>query len=116
MQRFSRLNPTAVLLGLFGLLASVAIASAAESPARPRITGIDHVTIYVADVKKSRQFYSEVLGLTAECPQFRGPESCLLVRPSNQRVLLKPTPTEASNLKSWVAEIAFAIDDVERMR
>jgi catechol 2,3-dioxygenase-like lactoylglutathione lyase family enzyme len=89
-----------------------------EQPERPRITGIDHVTIYVSDVTKSSQFYSQVLGLTIGCPSYAGPETCFLVRPSNQRLLLKPAPTDVRNNahKSWLAEVGFATDNVSHTR
>jgi len=115
MQGFSKLSRPAAL-GLFAFLASVAVASSAEAPSRPRITGIDHVTIYVTDLEKSRRFYSGILGFTANCAQSRGPETCLLVLPSKQRVLLKTAPVPAGNLKNWIAEIAFATDNLEQMR
>lgn len=87
-------------------------------PERPRITGIDHVTIYVSDVTKSRQFYSDVLGLRTACPQYSGPETCFLVAPSDQRLLLKPAPAEIRNNphKSWLAEVAFATDELSHAR
>jgi catechol 2,3-dioxygenase-like lactoylglutathione lyase family enzyme len=89
-----------------------------EQPERPRITGIDHVTIYVSDLTKSRQFYSNVLGLKIGCPSYAGPEACFLVRPSDQRLLLKPVPTDMKNNahKSWLAEVGFATDNVLHMR
>ena len=89
-----------------------------EQPERPRITGIDHVTIYVNDVTKSSHFYSDVLGLTVGCPGYSGPETCFLVRPSGQRLLLKPAPTDIRNdaHKSWLAEVGFATDNISRMR
>jgi len=90
-------------------------ASGSQQLGRPRINGIDHVTIYVSEVSKSRQFYSDVLGLTTQCPEYAGPEVCLIVR-RNQQLLLKPAPPQEGTLKNWVAEIAFATDDVERMR
>ena len=81
---------------------------------RPRITGIDHVTIYVSDITKSRRFYSDVLGLTTGCPQYSGPEVCFLVAPSDQRLLLKlaPTETRGDAHKSWLVEVAFATDNI----
>ena len=100
-------------------LASLALASGRGSgPGRPRILGIDHVSIYVSDLKKSRQFYEEVFGLTAKCPQYAGPEPCFLVIPSQQRVILKRAPAQANHgtLKNWLAEVAFATDDVTEMR
>jgi len=99
MQRFSRvargLEYTATLLSFCMVLQSAVLASSrAKLPERPRILGIDHVSVYVSDVEKSRQFYSEVLGLTTNCPQYAGPEPCYLVPPSDQRVLLKRAPAQ----------------------
>jgi catechol 2,3-dioxygenase-like lactoylglutathione lyase family enzyme len=108
---------SSLLLGL--LLQPAMLASRlGEQPERPRITGIDHVTIYVSDVSKSRQFYSDVLGLTVGCPGYAGPETCFLVRPSDQRLLLKPAPTDRTNNahKSWLAEVGFATDNLSHTR
>jgi catechol 2,3-dioxygenase-like lactoylglutathione lyase family enzyme len=101
------------------LLQSVTFALSPGQPAeRPRITGIDHVAIYVSDAAKSRQFYSDTLGLTAGCPHFTGPETCFVVRPSGQRLLLKPAPPEIRNgaHQDWLAEVAFATDNAPQMR
>ena len=123
MQRFSKvasgLAYAATLLSLGVVLPSPVLASSREKqPERPRILGIDHVSVYVSDVEKSRQFYSEVLGLTTNCPQYAAPEPCYLVAPSDQRVLLKPAPAQTKNgtLKNWLAEVAFATDNLMGMR
>ncbi len=127
MQRFSKLIPTLMQRGkmqpvnslvLCLMLQSMAFASPLPQPKRPRITGIDHVTIYVSDVAKSSRFYSDHLGLTAGCPQYTGPETCFLVRPSAQRLLLQTVPAQTKNdaRKSWLAEIAFATDNVSDAR
>ena len=42
--------------------AAVALANAADGPARPRITGVAHMAIYVHDIPKSRAFYHDFLG------------------------------------------------------
>jgi hypothetical protein len=87
---FSTLMPAADLLILCFTLSCVTLASGSpEQAGRPRITGIDHVTIYVSDIEKSRRFYSHVLGLTVGCRQYSGLETCFLIRPSEQRILLK---------------------------
>jgi catechol 2,3-dioxygenase-like lactoylglutathione lyase family enzyme len=102
------------LLGLcFALSGMTLAAGSPKQIGRPRITGIDHVTIYISGVEKSRRFYSDVLGL-AVCPQYSGSETCFLVRPSEQRISLKRAPTEIRSdaHKSWLAEIAFATDSV----
>jgi catechol 2,3-dioxygenase-like lactoylglutathione lyase family enzyme len=123
MQHFSKvargLEYTATLLSLCVVLQSAVLASSREKqPERPRILGIDHVSVYVSDVEKSGQFYSEVLGLTTHCPQYAGPEPCYLLAPSDQRVLLKRAPAQTKNgtLKNWLAEVAFATDDLMGMR
>lgn len=123
MQRFGEtvhgLERIAALVALGMVLQSAAIASRGEKPpGRPRILGIDHVTVYVSDVEKSRKFYSDVLGLAANCPQSKGPEPCYLVAPSSQRVLLKRAPAHAKNgaSNSWLAEVAFSTDNLEEMR
>jgi catechol 2,3-dioxygenase-like lactoylglutathione lyase family enzyme len=84
---------------------------------RPRIVGIDHVSIYVSDLEKSRQFYADIFGLTAKCPQYAGPEPCFIVAPSEQRVILKRAPAQVNHgtLKNWLAEVAFATDDLMKM-
>lgn len=109
---------TVNLLVLCFALACVTLAAGSlEQISRPRITGIDHVTLYVSDVEKSRRFYSDVLGLTVRCPQYSGSETCFLVRPE-QRILLKLAPTEIriDAHENWLAEIAFATDNVFGMR
>lgn len=80
-----------------------------NSPARPKITGIDHVRLYVSDVAKSRAFYSGALGLTN--PDW----NCACVAPQRfmvnafQYVDLEAVPSPAPT--NWVAEIGFATDD-----
>lgn len=107
------LEYAATLLWLCVALQPTALAESHEKQQRPRITGIDHVSVYVSDAEKSRQFYSEILGLTANCPQYAGPEPCYLVAPSGQRVLLKRAPAQTKN---WLAEVAFATDNLAGMR
>ena len=89
-----------------------------EQPERPRITGIDHVTIYVTDLKKSLHFYEHVLGLTPGCPGYFGPETCFLIRPSNQRLFLKLATGDIRTAahQNWLAEIGFATDNVTHAR
>ena len=110
---------TGALLFVCMVLQSVALASSGEKqPERPHILGIDHVSIYVSDIEKSGKFYSEVLGLTTRCPHYTAPEPCYLVAPSDQRVLLRRAPAQTKDqpLKNWLAEVAFATNDLEGMR
>jgi catechol 2,3-dioxygenase-like lactoylglutathione lyase family enzyme len=90
-------------------------AGAQDKPRRPRITGIDHVRLYVTDVDKSREFYFKYVGLatkaTGACRTAAYP--CLPVN-GQQQIELQPVPSPAP--RNWVAEIAYATDDVEQMR
>jgi catechol 2,3-dioxygenase-like lactoylglutathione lyase family enzyme len=96
-------------------LSTFAESSPTQTP-RPQILGIDHVTMYVSDLEKSRRFYSDFLGLTIGCPHYAGPDTCFLVRPGDQRVLLRTASPQSGAIKNWVAEIAFATDDLTQMR
>jgi len=124
MQRWFRgietLRPVAVgFLALCALWPAAAFRSGpGERPERPRITGIDHVTIYVSDVNQSRKFYSDVLGLAMGCPQYTGPETCFLLPRSSQRVLLRPAPAGDGTrpLRNWLGEVAFRTDDITEMQ
>jgi catechol 2,3-dioxygenase-like lactoylglutathione lyase family enzyme len=108
-----RLKCSAAFLVFCLVLPSVMLAAGADKqPERPRITGIDHVTIYVSDIERSRRFYSEVLGLPNFCPHYAGLDLCYLVAPSDQRVLLKRAPAQT---RDWLAEVAFATDDLMAM-
>jgi len=114
LERPLRSNCAATLISLCLIFESAAIALASnQQPPRPRITGIDHVSLYVSDVKSSQHFYSDVFGLTTTCPQNTGADPCFLVAGSNQRVLLKQEPAHTQN---WLAEVAFATDDLAGMR
>jgi len=108
----------AALLSFCVVLQSAALSSRREKqPERPHILGIDHVSVYVSNVEKSRQFYSDVLGLTTNCPRHASADLCYLVAPSDQRVFLArvPAQTRNSTLKSWLAEVAFATDNLIEM-
>ncbi len=98
---------------LYVLLLSTAYASDSHGQVhRPRIIGIDHVVAYVTDIQKSRQFYSEALGLNANCPPYTSRKPCYLVAPSDQRIILKKVPGQTKN---WLAEVAFRTDDLAGM-
>jgi hypothetical protein len=102
-----------ILVTLAAALLSLAGASP-DQPARPKITGIDHVRLYVSSVDKSRAFYGDVLGLPSSgggCSGVVGP--CFPVN-WYQQVELEKVPTLAP--QNWLAEIAFATDDVTGMR
>jgi len=90
--------------------------AAQGKPARPKITGIDQVRIYVTDLGNSRQFYAKLFGVRPNggaCDDKSG--RCFTVGwERDQRIALEHAPV--SGTKNWIAEIAFATDDVEGMR
>jgi catechol 2,3-dioxygenase-like lactoylglutathione lyase family enzyme len=104
-----RMNRIAFFLAVCSFGSSLA---AQEKPARPRITGIAHVRIYVSDVGNSWQFYASVLYFPT-----RG-GGCTVVRPclpvnGHQQIEFARTPKVLPD--NWLAEVAFATDDVAQM-
>lgn len=88
---------------------------APEDSSRPRISGIDHVRIYARSVSQSRAFYGGILGFPAR-PCAGPARACFAVgaRTHAQQLELEEAPaTPPANL---LAEVAFATDDVPRMR
>jgi catechol 2,3-dioxygenase-like lactoylglutathione lyase family enzyme len=98
-------------------LAAALVSLAGVSPdqhARPKITGIDHVRLYVSSVDKSRAFYSDALGLPSSGGGCSGVTRPCFPINWYQQVELEKAPTPAP--QNWLAEIAFATDDVTKMR
>ena len=106
-----RIKQIAFVLAVCLMGASLA---AQDKPARPRITGIDHVRLYVTSVDNARSFYTKILGLPSE-----GGGCVGVLRPCfpvnwYQQIELEKTPSPAP--KNWLAEIAFSTKDVAQMR
>jgi catechol 2,3-dioxygenase-like lactoylglutathione lyase family enzyme len=102
-----------ILVTLAAALLSLAGASP-DQPVRPKITGIDHVRLYVSSVDRSRAFYGDVLGLPTSGGGCAGVTRPCLPINGYQQVELETAPTPAPH--NWLAEIAFATDDVTGMR
>jgi catechol 2,3-dioxygenase-like lactoylglutathione lyase family enzyme len=90
------------------------VASGQNSAARPKITGIDRVRLYVSDMPKSRAFYSDVLGLPTAGGNCTGDKLPCFAVNAQQYVELEPVPSPAP--QNWVAEIAFTTVDAEGLR
>lgn len=105
----------AILLaaGLFFQLAALH-SSVQDAPKRPRITGIDHVRLYISNADKSREFYTKFLDLPSRGGGCRGlSHPCYPVNALQQiETQLVPSPAP----KNWLAEVAFSTDDVVQMR
>jgi catechol 2,3-dioxygenase-like lactoylglutathione lyase family enzyme len=101
-------------LTLIAAMLSLHAAAVDRQPARPKITGIDHVRLYVSDVAKSRAFYSGALGLPSTVGNCTGDTRPCFAVNSEQYVELEAVPAPAP--QNWVAEVAFATDDAEGLR
>jgi catechol 2,3-dioxygenase-like lactoylglutathione lyase family enzyme len=84
-----------------------AIRAPAGPAARPRITGIAAVRVFVTDIEKSRAFYRTVLGL---------PESSAATFPVGPRQRIELLPATMPAPGNLLAGIVWATDDVARMR
>ncbi len=118
LQRLHRAPPwpatvTRFLVTLAAVFLSLA-GTKAQQPARPKITGIAHVRIYATSVEKSRAFYANVLALPASGGGCEGVTRACFPVNGYQQIELEPVPSPAP--QDWLAEIAFATDDVTRMR
>lgn len=98
------------------LLVTLPALFANDKLARPRITGIQHVRIYVSDMEKSRVFYNGILGLPSADSRCTGSSrSCFAVSSGAhpQHIELEQVPSPSP--KDWLAEIAFTTDDIALM-
>lgn len=87
--------------------------SATEPPARPRITGIAHVRLYSTNLSASAAFYSHIVGLTAAPAACLGPATSCFAVNARQRVELVPAANPPA--PNFLAEVAFATDDLPQM-
>ena len=101
-------------VGLLVVLFSFESAGQVRDAVRPKITAIDHVRIYVSDVAKSRDFYSNALGLPSSGGNCWGRKRPCFPVNSHQHLELEPVPPTAP--KNWLAEVAFATDDAAALR
>jgi catechol 2,3-dioxygenase-like lactoylglutathione lyase family enzyme len=111
------LKPAAILLatGLAFQLAALH-SGAQDKPKRPRITGIDHVRVYVSDVDKSRTFYTKYLGLQEGGIGCRGVSRPCFSPNWADKQAIEFELAPSSGKKNWVAEIAFRTDNIDKMR
>src|ERR1051326_8958981 len=85
-----------------------------QPPLRPKITGIAHVRIYSTNLANSRHFYGKIIGLVPIAPGGAGPAySCYAVNDHQQIQIFSASAPAKSN---FLAEVAFATDDVGKMR
>jgi catechol 2,3-dioxygenase-like lactoylglutathione lyase family enzyme len=90
------------------------VAVGGDGPVRPKITGIDHVRLYVSDVAKSKAFYSNVMGFPSSGGSCTGDAKACFPLNAHQYVELEEVPSPAP--QNWVAEVALATEDAEALR
>jgi len=106
---------TFVLAGI-ALLAATPVVSAADEPARPHITGIAHMAIYVHDMENSRAFYHDFLGYD-EPYQLNNPDGTLSMTffKVNERQYIEVFPERAPGTDR-LNHISLETDDIEGLR
>jgi catechol 2,3-dioxygenase-like lactoylglutathione lyase family enzyme len=116
VMRMYLLKHATILLASVLLFQLAALHSGAQDkPNRPRITGIDHVRLYVKDVDKSREFYKNIMGFPERGGCIGETAACLTIF-WDRRQAIELEPARSSEVKNWVAEIAFATDNAAQMR
>lgn len=105
-----RLITSALALGL-AWVASAAAVEQTAAPARPRITGISHITFRTTDPLAARRFYGGVLGLTGR-PASGDPRIVFSVG-GRQRVIIEPglRPQDEERLD----HLAFDTSDIKAL-
>jgi catechol 2,3-dioxygenase-like lactoylglutathione lyase family enzyme len=86
----------------------------AETPPRPKITGISFVRVKATDFQKSSETYAKILGLrtgTNGCINVKNP--CFVVNASQHIELTQAQPGDGG---SWLDEVAFQTTSVRQMR
>jgi catechol 2,3-dioxygenase-like lactoylglutathione lyase family enzyme len=118
LQRIYRQAPQSQTMTRIFLAFAAAFLSLAgtgvDQPARPKITGIAYVHLYVSNMDRSRAFYGGVLGLPASggnCAKAARP--CF---PINWYQEVELEQVLSPGMANWLAEIAFATDDAAKLR
>jgi catechol 2,3-dioxygenase-like lactoylglutathione lyase family enzyme len=104
--RFPTIPPLLALL-------LVAIPGPAQTPARPRITGISHVAYFVSDLPKALVFWHDFLGFNPDPGSNTDPDTILKINDHQYIELLNSPPTQPKN---YMSHISFLTDNVEQMR
>jgi catechol 2,3-dioxygenase-like lactoylglutathione lyase family enzyme len=106
----------AAMRGVFVASIAVMVSAAADQSARPHITGIAHMAIYVHDIEKSRAFYHDLLGYD-EPFHLNNPEGSLAMTffKVNERQYIEVFPEKAAGTDR-LYHISIETDDAEAMR
>lgn len=92
------------------------LAFAADAPARPRITGVAHIALFVHDVEKARAYYKDFLGF-GEPFDLKNPDGSLSMTfiKVNDRQYIELSP-ERQPASDRLNHISIETDNAEAMR
>ena len=125
--RHTSINPVRLIrppkLAAIAIIFLAARFCQAQSPARPRITGISHVGYFVSDLPKTIAFWHDFLGFdesydiskTGMSPA-NSPDAIIAFIKINDRQhieLFNQPPTAPPN---HLSHISFSVDDIQQMR
>ena len=99
------------------LVVSVGAFAQKQAPARPKITGIDHVVFYTTSVEANRHLYTDVLGIGVRIPIEDKQTQRFVIGPglpAGQWVAYSPAPDRNSN--NHMDHFAFRTDNIEALR
>jgi catechol 2,3-dioxygenase-like lactoylglutathione lyase family enzyme len=102
------------LAAYFFCLWMAAAAMSQEQSARPPITGVARVQVYVTDSGKSKEYYEQALGFAAETADCHKEFVVCLVVNNHQQIQLVQSP--ASVPANLIANVVFSTPDVGQMR
>lgn len=100
------------------LLAFLAISLTAQTPAkRPKILGVAHIALWVADLAKSRAFYKDFLGFDEPYSLKRddGTESMGFIK-INENQYIELTPGNRTRGDGQLNHFSFYTDDAKALR
>lgn len=100
------------LFALFVTLSLSPLLRAQDTPARPAITGITHMTVLAADPAASKKFYSGELGFSEGSPDAAG-DGRFYASPT-QYVVVAPLPADHTN--SRLKAVYFNTTNAEALR
>lgn len=98
------------------LMLTAAVAAAPAAPARPHITGLAHVGLYVHDIEQARTYYRDFLGYTEVFPtKAEDGRLRLTYFKVNDRQYIELFPEREAG-KDRLAHLALETDDAEGLR
>jgi len=95
------------------VLVTLSAAAGAQSPARPKITGISHLAVYTSDAAATDHFYREIVG-AAKAPDPQNPKGVRYMINATQFVEVLPLPEGAGINR--LDHVGFNTSDAEAMR